>query len=137
MARIENPVVTQGRVSSFFVFDQNNSSGTFDIDDRVAPWVIIEANCADDANTYAKNIGIYFDGCAKGIDCSCCGDRWQKQYSAGPQYKTLNEVEADWSTAVKRYDAWTHDRSRWGKKGEPYVHIYTLDGRKITFTKDK
>lgn len=143
MARVETLFVSKAPVSllpGFFLFSQNNSGGTFDIDDKVAPTVIIEANSAAAANDYAEGIGIYFNGCDAGTDCSCCGDRWYKQYGDEPEYKTLEEVEAEWSNPVKRYEGnfpWTHNRSQWCKIGEPYVHIYTLDGRKITFTKDE
>ena len=64
----------------FYTFNQNNSGGDFIINDNVAEWVIIEADSADDANDRAERIGIYFDGCADGYDCSCCGDRWYRQW---------------------------------------------------------
>lgn len=64
----------------FYTFSQNNSGGDFDIDDKVAEWVIIEADSADEANDIAEGVGIYFDGCENGYDCDCCGDRWYRQY---------------------------------------------------------
>ena len=64
----------------FYTYRQNNSGGYFDVDDNVCMYVIIEARSAEHANEIAKNIGIYFDGCSKGIDCSCCGDRWSEQW---------------------------------------------------------
>ena len=60
----------------FFEFHQNNSGGSFDSDKNVAEVVIIEADNSDEANMIAERIGIYFDGCDDGRDCSCCGDRW-------------------------------------------------------------
>lgn len=38
--------------------------------------MIIEAENYNDANNRAESIGLYFDGCEKGLDCKCCGDRW-------------------------------------------------------------
>jgi hypothetical protein len=67
----------------FFTFSQNNSFGTFDVDDNVDHYVIIEAESADEANHIAESIGIYFDGVEKGIDCECCGDRWYPVYNEG------------------------------------------------------
>lgn len=61
----------------FFTFRQNNSHGIF----KGPRYVIVEAKDADTANFLAEgqsSIPVYFDGCASGIDCSCCGDRWDK-----------------------------------------------------------
>jgi len=56
----------------FYTFRQNNSFGKW-----IGPQIIIiEADNHDEANELAQNHGIYFDGCADGRDCSCCGDRW-------------------------------------------------------------
>lgn len=60
----------------FYKFDQNNSGGAFDIDDKVCHRVIIEADTIDEAIDKAEELGIYFNGVDKGIDCECCGDRW-------------------------------------------------------------
>lgn len=60
----------------FYLFDQNNSGGNFTVDNELSSIVFIEAENAEEANSIAEAIGIYFDGCMKGIDCSCCGDRW-------------------------------------------------------------
>jgi len=62
----------------FFAYRQNNSGGSFDVDDNVNINVIIEANNADEADTIAESIGIYFNGCEDGLDCGCCGDRWSR-----------------------------------------------------------
>jgi hypothetical protein len=62
---------------SWFTFIQNNSGGSFHNDDRVSHYVVIEASSGDEANTRAESIGIYFNGCASGYDCDCCGDRWR------------------------------------------------------------
>lgn len=66
--------------SKFFGFNQNNSGGSFDVDENVCEYVIIEAKSVEQANNRAEEIGIYFDGCSKGLDCSCCGDRWNEAY---------------------------------------------------------
>jgi hypothetical protein len=62
--------------SKFYTFDQNNSGGSFQENDKVCELVIVEAYSADHANLLADDIGIYFEGCSNGLDCSCCGDRW-------------------------------------------------------------
>lgn len=65
-------------MSKFYMFYQNNSGGFFDEDDKagIGKVVTIEAENEEDANDRAKQIGLYFDGCDKEIDCPCCGDRW-------------------------------------------------------------
>lgn len=65
--------------SKFFTFNQNNSGGSFTLDeDRgITHYVIIEAFSAEDANRRAEDIGLYFDGDG---DCPCCGDRWYEQW---------------------------------------------------------
>lgn len=65
----------------FFTFNQNNSGGKTVHDSNVSDYVIIEANDYKEANYLAQRIGIYFDGCASGIDCSCCGDRWSEAWN--------------------------------------------------------
>jgi hypothetical protein len=59
----------------FFKFDQNNSGGHFSCDDKVCHRVIIEATNTTDADDKAGELGVYFEGCDRGMDCSCCGDR--------------------------------------------------------------
>lgn len=65
---------------AFYTFSQNNSGGSFDIDHAsgIGEAVIVEANTADEANTKAEAIGLYFDGVDEGMDCGCCGDRWHR-----------------------------------------------------------
>ena len=67
----------------FFHFRQNNSGGQFDRDENVNKHVIIEADDATHADERARDIGIYFDGVHRGLDCSCCGDRWCESYFDG------------------------------------------------------
>lgn len=62
----------------FYTYRQNNSGGSFKITKKIKHFVIIEADSAKEANEKAEHIGIYFDGVEKDIDCSCCGDRWNK-----------------------------------------------------------
>lgn len=60
----------------WYSYDQTNSGGEW----RGPKVVHIEADDAAAADRRALAIGIYFDGCALGRDCGCCGDRW---YPAG------------------------------------------------------
>ena len=98
-------------MAKFFTFNQNNPGGIFVEDEYVAPRVIIEAESAEEANTKAEEIGIYFDGVYDDRDCDCCGDRWGRVNDSdgkpGPMVygEPVSEV-----------------RLLWGKKHEAIVH---------------
>ena len=62
----------------FYEFNQNNSYGYFDTDDKLCHVLIIEADTFQEAISKAEELGCYWDGVSKGIDCPCCGDRWSK-----------------------------------------------------------
>lgn len=108
----------------YFRYTQNNSGGSFDIDDVVAQHVIIQAHSASEANSIAKIVGIYFNGCDEGIDCRCCGDRW---YEAGDGKGTDTPL-------IYGEDPTTYN-SIFTAVGEPVCHVYHLDGSKTTYRK--
>lgn len=60
----------------FYEFDQNNSGGHFVVNDDVCHRLFIEADNEREALWKAEDLGCYWDGVSKGMDCSCCGDRW-------------------------------------------------------------
>lgn len=63
----------------FFTFRQNNSGGQWSYP---AINVIVEAEDGPGANSLAeRKMDVYFDGCSKGWDCSCCGDRWYPMWT--------------------------------------------------------
>jgi hypothetical protein len=107
----------------FFQFDQNNSGGGFDIDQNVAPIVVIEAADADDAQDKALVLGIYFDGVNEGRDCECCGDRW---YSPEEGKETFDEE------AILKEWGW---RKRSVQQGEAYAIVHFANGSKTIFTR--
>lgn len=63
---------------NWYMFSQNNSYGRFEVDDKVCHRLYIEAETFDEAVEKAEELGCYWDGVEKGIDCPCCGDRWDK-----------------------------------------------------------
>ena|SRR5690606_27994012 len=67
-------------MSKFYEYDQTNSGGSFDVDNKLCHRVYIEADDIEEANNIAEELGIYFNGCEKGLDCDCCGDRWHEPY---------------------------------------------------------
>lgn len=85
----------------FFQYRQNNSGGGFDEDKEagIGYAVIIEAANAEQANSKAESIGLYFNGCAEGMDCDCCGDRWYEAWSdeGDPEPRLYNgPVKGGW-----------------------------------------
>ncbi len=109
----------------YYDYRQNNSGGSFDIDDRVTVNVIIEANSAEEADAMAETKGLYFDGCDDGPDCSCCGDRWYRAWDGDG--KAVPEIYSQPAAAFVSGNEFS-----WAGVGKPAVHIYHLDGRKET-----
>jgi hypothetical protein len=113
------------KAPKFFHFRQNNSGGSFEVNEALAHNVIIEAYDALDANTRAMEIGIYFNGCDTGADCSCCGDRWSAQW---------REENGD-DTPLIYGDPPELHHEHFAKESQPVCHIYRLDGSKATYRK--
>lgn len=108
---------------AFYTFNQNNTGGNFIQNKTLAHYVIVEADSSDLANRFAEEIGIYFDGCRAGIDCSCCGDRW---YPMGKH--EAEDVPMIYGTPVEDIKAGSNFESnelmKWGKPGEPDILVY-------------
>ena len=111
----------------FFEFNQNNSGGSFDYDERggITHIVVVEADSAADALSRASDIGLYFDGDG---DCPCCGDRWS-------DYLTDSDGDKEPSHYGTPLTKDTFDADKfgvWMKAGrEACVHY--KDGRKEWF----
>ena len=107
----------------FYTYRQNNSGGSFDINDEVSLYVIIEADSATEANDIAEIKGLYFDGCEEGFDCECCGDRWDSQYDDTDGTETpmiYNEAASEYK------DTWAGDK--------PYCFVYYKNGTKLSLS---
>ena len=63
---------------SWYYLRQNNSGGSFDVDDKLTQSLYIEAKDHREAGEIAINLGCYFDGVRNDMDCPCCGDRWNE-----------------------------------------------------------
>ena len=97
--------------AKFYEFRQNNSGGSFDIDDKrgIGPCLWIEALSNDDALNRAESLGLYFNGVENGIDCPCCGDRWSTWCGDGFNAEKWDE----------KYDFNWHDT----------VYVHHMDGK--------
>lgn len=88
---------------AWFTFNQNNSGGSFDVDEDagIGQVVFIEANDWRHACDRAESIGIYFNGVEDGLDCECCGDRWYSPQETGDTPKLYGEEFVRGSAHVK------------------------------------
>lgn len=93
----------------FYTFIQNNSGGKFEIDKAIKHYVVVEADNADEANTFAQYFGIYFNGVEDGYDCPCCGDRWCRVYEFNAEKRPtlygeeITKYVEDWPIEHKEY----------------------------------
>lgn len=103
----------------FYTYNQNNSGGRFDVDVEkgISHYVIVEARNAEDADFKAERIGLYFNGCDDGRDCSCCGDRWSQQWS-----EKGDEVPSVYGSPIKNGLAVSEYMLKWIDGPEGYIH---------------
>jgi hypothetical protein len=111
----------------FYTYSQNNSGGSFVINESVGQYVIIEADSPGEADRLAEEVGIYFNGCDRGEDCNCCGDRWYEQYS-----ESADEEPMIYGKTIEEYKK---DPGMIALRQEECIHIYYKDGRheKVVF----
>ena len=113
----------------FFEFDQNNSGGSFSVDKKLCQRLFIESKNIQEAISKAKDMGVYFDGVEKGIDCSCCGDRWYQPKIIKFPYvysneKTFKDIEAYAQYLADKY-GWTDPDARIFYANGEVKEIYT------------
>lgn len=108
---------------SFYMWNQNNSGGGFDVDENVSHRVVIEADTYEQAEAKAFDFGIYYDGVLKEIDCDCCGDRW---YEGEELNGNQEEVEEYLKKLAAEY-GWV----------DPDIIVHYANGDKKTFTRVK
>ncbi len=84
-------------MKTFYAFDQNNSGGSFVVNDKLCHRVIIEADTEVEAINKAEILGVYFNGVDLGMDCDCCGDRWYKPHELKfpLEYSSFTKKEAE------------------------------------------
>jgi hypothetical protein len=112
----------------WYEFRQNNSGGSFVMDDDVSIYVLIQAASNYEANAKAQDIGIYFDGCSDGRDCDCCGDRWYEAYHAVDSFRVYGFRNPSEHSNVRDYAQALADDSMWAKDDKPSVILYYADG---------
>jgi hypothetical protein len=106
----------------FYCYNQNNSGGSFVINDSVAHYVFIEADSANEANDRAEDVGIYFNSVNDDRDCECCGDRWSAAWCDDGKVEPMI-----YGTPVASFT------DMFAQEGKPYAYVYYKDGRKESF----
>lgn len=106
-------------MNMFFEFSQNNSGGSFDVNDKLCHQLFIEANSRDAAVEIAESLGCYWNGVEEGNDCECCGDRWHRPWDGdGVTYPykwgdmIFNNVEEHAQYFANGWGGWTTPDSR-------------------------
>ncbi len=108
--------------ASFYEFTQNNSGGSFDVDDKLCHRLFIEELSEGAAIAKAKDMGVYFDGCDSGIDCDCCGDRWYEPSQVVFPKKWSSKISF---ASIGEYAQHLADNYGWTS---PDVRVFCLDG---------
>lgn len=99
--------------TKLYMYDQNNSGGSFVVDLNLSHRVVIEATSETEAEEIALDLGIYFDGCNEGTDCPCCGDRWYNSPDDLEEFMSQYGVGCD---RVYPVGFWDHEKDvekRW------------------------
>lgn len=104
---------------AWYEFTQNNTGGSFEVNDDVTHRLFIEADTKTIAEEKAFRLGVYYNGVDDGIDCGCCGDRWYGCDEVElPHYSGADTVEES--------AQWLADQYGWC---EPDARIFYCDGR--------
>lgn len=101
-------------------YRQNNTGGSFSYDPQsgISVNVYVQARDPSEADFRAKEIGLYWDGCDSGQDCSCCGDRWYPQSYYGTPVEDVPPPDKVWAPEFSY-------ASKWIANGyETFVHNY-------------
>lgn len=110
---------------AWYEWTQNNSGGSFDVDDKITHRLFIEAETKDEAEAKAESIGVYYDGCQSGMDCECCGDRWYEGHELElPYYSGAETVEEAAQYLADKY-GWCSPDARIFYKDGSVKEVYT------------
>lgn len=96
----------------FYEFSQNNSGGTFVVDDKLCHRLYIEAETKNQAIRIAEDLGCYWDGCESGEDCTCCGDRWYRDPDI-IDIKRLSKVYGEKFDSIEDYAQYLANTYGW------------------------
>ena len=100
----------------FYEFNQNNSGGSFVVNDKLCHRLFIEADSSNEAIAKAEDLGCYWNGVEDGLDCPCCGDRWSCYW--------ISPVDMNkFSTEGYTISAYSGGKEKWKKRYGNYEVI--------------
>lgn len=110
----------------WFLFDQNNSGGGFDVGEKLCHRLFIQAETYEQAEEKALDLGVYFNGCDDDRDCPCCGDRWYRgdELKFPMEWKHYSGNDFVFKN-VQRYAQFLADNYGWTK---PDGRLFYADG---------
>lgn len=127
--------------TNWYCFEQNNSGGSFVVNDKVCHRLFIEARTSDEAVSTAEELGCYWDGVERGLDCPCCGDRWPRYFSCDPvnleKYRTegyrvsvfdgiYKDTKDEWEKRYRKYGVIEEPKFDSGYSTKSYVGTIRL-----------
>lgn len=111
-------------MSNWYQFNQSNPSGYFITNDKLCHRLFIEAETFTEAIEKAEDLGCYWDGVRKSIDCPCCGNRWS-QWNEG----LVDLTEKAWKdisfSTIEEYAQYLAENYGWTT---PDIRLYYKDG---------
>lgn len=114
----------------FYEFKQNNSGGHFVVNDKLCNRVVIEADNEYEAINKAEWLGCYWYGVREGRDCSCCGDRWNKDYLDAINLEKINERGFSVSEYSNSLSKWQKAYGNYEVVEPPIIMDAFLGGKK-------
>lgn len=120
----------------FYQWDQNNSGGSFDVNDKLCHRVVIEADTYKEAEKKALDMGIYYNGVILGLDCGCCGDRWDSGYEVNLTHGKFKTIEKKLQWQADEY-GWTNPDIRLFYKDGSVKEFYVTPYYRQLYTKGK
>ena len=108
----------------WYEISQNNSGGSFDVDDKLCHRLFIQAPSEARALGIAEELGVYWNGCETGRDCSCCGDRWSEYMEKITFPVTDYEPDGPFKT-IEEYAQHLADKYGWT---QPDARLFFADG---------
>ena len=118
----------------FYEFSQNNSGGSLIVNENLCDRVIIEADSKNEAISKGEELGMYWNGVSCGIDCPCCGDRWNEPEEVDLiRYQEEGWPAFDYSEITKKYkgdplEEWFKSYGHYTRKEEPSYHKKKIGG---------
>lgn len=107
----------------FYDFQQNNSGGRWIYNDLLAVHTIVEADTSEQAERFAEEIGIYFNGVRAGIDCPCCGNRWSTVWDDPDDEPLVYDVPVTELVVGNDWDDMKQHR-KWLPEGQPEILVH-------------